>query len=606
MQSFLQYRRFHNRLRGQIERHGLDQIAGQPSSQPGHPITDAPDAAVEAKDIEDSPVTLSAVTQEQTGIVEKDQMDGADGQGSSSDGSASSVVSVESRLRETTTQSSMGTRLGNTLTGVNVRSRSTNEGGHSQGKVFVVGYAGEDDPLNPHNWSVARKVVITILVAWIGFIVGFASSVDSAALPQAMEEFGVSEVVESLATGLYLVGFGCGAFFAAPISETIGRNPVYITTLLLFSVFVMASALAPNIGAQLVFRFLAGFFGATPLTNAGGSISDLWSAEERSIAFPVFANAGFTGPIMGPVVGGFIGQSSIISWRWTEWITLIWSGLILVALILFLPETYAPILLKWKAAHLREITGDTRYVSELEVRQTTLADRLKNNIYRPFLLFVFEPIVVLLTLYLTVIYIVLFTFLTGYGFIFTQVFKMSQGDTFLSFLGLGIGFAGASALVPWIYKRYKRQLEDIKRNGGSRLPPEQRLVFAMVGSPAIPIGLLWMAWTSYASLGPWPALASTVVTGFGILCIFISTYQYLIDGYEAYAASALVGATFVRYVVAGAFIEISIPMYKNLGVHWTLTILGCISLLMTPVPFIFYRYGHVIRKRSRFASEFVA
>lgn len=74
-------------------------------------------------------------------------------------------------------------------------------------------------------------------------------------------------------------------------------------------IFIMASALAPNIGAQLVFRFIAGFFGSTPLTCAGGSISDLWSPMERVYAFPIFANAAFMGPIFGPVVGGFIGES---------------------------------------------------------------------------------------------------------------------------------------------------------------------------------------------------------------------------------------------------------------------------------------------------------
>ena len=47
---------------------------------------------------------------------------------------------------------------------------------------------------------------------------------------QATAAFGVSEVTESLATGIFLIGFGVGALFAGPVSETIGRNPVYIAT----------------------------------------------------------------------------------------------------------------------------------------------------------------------------------------------------------------------------------------------------------------------------------------------------------------------------------------------------------------------------------------
>jgi MFS family permease len=80
-------------------------------------------------------------------------------------------------------------------------------------------------------------------------------------------------------------------------------------------IFIMASRLAPNIGAQLAFRFLAGFFGSTPLACAGGSISDLWDPMGRVFTFPIFAKATFTGPVFGPVMGGFIAQSNAISWR---------------------------------------------------------------------------------------------------------------------------------------------------------------------------------------------------------------------------------------------------------------------------------------------------
>ena len=133
----------------------------------------------------------------------------------------------------------------------------------------------------------------------IGWIVGFGSSIDSGALPQAAEDLGVSEITESLATALFLIAFGCGGLIAGPFSEEFGRNPVYIANLLLFMIFIIASGLAPNIGAQLVFRIIAGFFGSTPLTCAGGSVSDLFNQRERVLTFPIFAVAAFIGPMMG-------------------------------------------------------------------------------------------------------------------------------------------------------------------------------------------------------------------------------------------------------------------------------------------------------------------
>ncbi|KAF2157714.1 MFS general substrate transporter [Myriangium duriaei CBS 260.36] len=506
-------------------------------------------------------------------------------------------------LSRVSTQRSQGTQLGQSMTGIRIRKRNTAEGG--EGDVFIVGYHDDKDPCNPHNWSFATRIWITFMIACIGFVVGFASSVDSEALTQAAQEFGVSEVVESCATGLYLVGFGCGALFAGPFSETVGRLPVYIVTLIIYMLFIMASGLAPNIGAQLAFRFLAGFFGSTPLTCAGGSLSDLWSPYERTYAFPVFANAAFTGPVIGPVVGGYIAEASsrlpAPMWRWCEWITLIMSGLVLVSVILFVPETFSPILLKWKAQHLRDLTGDERYRAEAEVRKEPFLKRLGRALYRPFLLAASEPIILLITLYLTVIYIVLFTFLDGYTYIFQEIHKTSQGVTGLCFLGIVIGLFGASILVPFIGRSAKRQLRVLQEQGKDHLAPEFRLKFAMYGSPAIPISIFWMGWTSDPNISIWSPLAASALFGYGILCVFISSYQYIIDAYEMYAASALASVTLIRYVAAGGMTIVGIPFYENLGVHYTLTILACISCICVPVPYVFYVYGPAIRKRSKYA-----
>ena len=454
-------------------------------------------------------------------------------------------------------------------------------------------------------------------------------------------DFGVSEVAESLATGLFLIGFGSGALLAGPLSEEFGRNLIYMATLVLYMVFVMASGLAPNIGmlklcrcakmaaatqcdslfsfstgAQCAFRFIAGTFASTPLTCAGGSVSDLWSPAERVWAFPLFANAAFMGPIFGPIVGGFIGQH--INWRWCEWVTLIASGAVLCSVVFFQPETYTPILLKWKAAHLRAVTGDERYVASVEVRDDSFVQRVKNALYRPFMLVFREPIIALFGLYLTVVYIILFTFLNGYTFIFTKTYGLSQQLTGLAFLGIAIGLCLASLLIPFVKKHYQRSFEAAQKEApveanqsnhtnedvpppSPKLDPEIRLIWAMCGAPFIPISLFWMGWTATPSISLWSPLAASVVFGYGILCIFISVYQYLIDSYELFAASALASVTLIRYVAAGGMVEVAIPMYSNLGVGKTLSILGGISAGLVPVPYLFWIYGKTIRGWSKYA-----
>lgn len=81
----------------------------------------------------------------------------------------------------------------------------------------------------------------------------------------------------------------------------------------------------------------------------------------------------------------------------------------------------------------------------------------------------------------------------------------------------------------------------------------------------------------------------------------MTAYMYLIDSYETFAASALTFVTLTRYLIAGGMTVVGVPFYKNMGPHWTLTILASISILMVPIPYVFYKYGHIMRHKSKYA-----
>lgn len=61
----------------------------------------------------------------------------------------------------------------------------------------------DDIDVNPRKWPRWKKLVATLIVTAISFVVQYASAVDSAAAERIQEEFGVSAVAECLATGLY-------------------------------------------------------------------------------------------------------------------------------------------------------------------------------------------------------------------------------------------------------------------------------------------------------------------------------------------------------------------------------------------------------------------
>jgi MFS family permease len=264
--------------------------------------------------------------------------------------------------------------------------------------------------------------------------------------------------------------------------------------MLLFLIFIMASGLARNLSGHLVFRFLAGFFASTPLSCAGGTVADLWNPLQKTYAFPVYAIPAFSGPMIGQLIGSNLPVT--LGWRWLEWIMLIMGGVILVAVFLFQPETYGNLILQWKASILRKETGDERYRAPLEMKRESLGQRLKISVIRPFALFRSELIIMLISLYLTIIYIVLFTFLEGYTYVFGEAYNISEGLTSLCWAGMLVGILLVSFVVPVVYKitakDYKRHSES-----ASSISPETRLWYTMLGgAPAVPISLFWMGWTS--------------------------------------------------------------------------------------------------------------
>ena len=419
-------------------------------------------------------------------------------------------------------------------------------------KYYQVNWESASDPQNPHNWSRKGRIRVIFLIIGVAFVVTCSSSIDSANAPQAAKEFGVSDVVEALGgTGIFLIGFGIGALLASPASEMVGRYPVYVGTLMIFGCWLIGAALSPNIGAQIAFRFLAGLFGSAPLTVAGGSISDMFNPKEKTWAFPMFAIVGFGGPVLGPVIASYIGFTKVLSWRWSEWVMLIADGLVIGLLLLFKRETLGPQLLYYKARHLRKLTGDDRFKTAAEAQGFSVGEVLKRNFTRPFILAV-EPIVFCFTLYLTVIYIVLFTFLDGYPYIFERTYGINQGLSNLCFLGLLVGIMLSMTLVPLVYHITKKQLARDGDDGtGKVINQEMRLIFAMIEGPLMPVGLLWMAWTDYAWISIWSPIMASVLIGFSIILIFLSAYMYVIDSYEVYAASALTFVALIRYLVAG-------------------------------------------------------
>lgn len=274
-----------------------------------------------------------------------------------------------------------------------------------------------------------------------------------------------------------------------------------MVTMFLYLIFLMVAGLAPNIESHLIFRFFAGFFGSTPLSCSGGTVADLWHPLQKTYGFPIYGIPAFAGPVVGELIGSYI--PTTLGWRWLEWIMALEGAAILIAVIFFLPETYSHLLLKWRADALRKGTGNDRYRAVSELQPESLSRQLLRALYRPFFWSYSELIITLMSMYLVTLYIVLFTFLEGYNFIFGDTYNLSQGMTSIIWAGMLAGVSLVTFIVPVVYSW---TASEYRKTG--RIRPELRLLYATLGgAPAIPISLFWMGWTAYVSyLPPFPSL----------------------------------------------------------------------------------------------------
>ncbi|KAJ5511155.1 Major facilitator superfamily domain general substrate transporter [Penicillium expansum] len=433
------------------------------------------------------------------------------------------------------------------------------EGNGTAEDPYLVDWLHED-ARDPHQMQDWLKWSITLLQAASFLSITFASSALSAANPQIQERFGTSTELVVADTSLFVLAFAIGPAIWAPLSELWGRQIIYFITYGLTTLFAGATIASPNIATLLVLRFLAGAFGSSAISNAGGVVSDMYTARDRGLATIAFIGAPFLGPSLGPITCDFLAVSK--GWVWVQGLTTIFNGK--------------------RAAKLSKLTGAV-YKSRLDVGNAnrTAGQIFTKTMVRPWILLFLEPIVLLLSIYMAIIYGTMYMEFAAFPIVFEENLKWPQSTSGLSFLGMMIGQILGCAYSILDDGRYKK-LADNSTYG--RPPPK-------LGSFRRWSEQLRFLSDCFGSPGP----TSHTSTG--------SVVNYLVDGYTIYAASALAGNAVIRALFGAAFPLFTTPMYQNLGIHWASSISAFLAVACLPFPWIFYKYGPAIRCHCQYASE---
>lgn len=464
----------------------------------------------------------------------------------------------------------------------------------------VVHFDGPNDPYKALNWTRKKKIITTALYGLTTMTATWASSTFSPGTDAVSKEFHVGTQVATLGTSLFLFGFGVGPLLWAPLSEVYGRKLAVLVPMFVSACFCFGTAAAKDLQTVMITRFFAGFFSSAPVTNTGGVLGDLFTADKRGFAIAGYAMAVVGGPVLGPIVGAAFVANKSLGWRWTEYFTGILQLFILVLDMVFLDESYPPVLLVYKARRLRHETGNWALHAKHEEWDVSIRDLARKFLVRPFQL-LGTPICFLVALYASFCYGILYMQLGGIPIIFGEERHWPAVSTELPFLSILVGAilgCGANVYNQNIYNKFFHL-------AGDRPVPEKRLPPMCVGSVFFASGLFITGWTA-APRFPWIApVLGLVAMGFGFFTIFQAAINYLVDTFTKYGASAIAANTFLRSCFAGAFPLVVSPLYHNIGVGPGSTITGGFACLMIPVPFFFYFFGKRIRASSKWSRDSV-
>jgi DHA1 family bicyclomycin/chloramphenicol resistance-like MFS transporter len=182
--------------------------------------------------------------------------------------------------------------------------------------------------------------ILTLLLAGLAMVGPFATDTYLPSFAGLAQHFAVSPAMVQQTLSVYLFAYALMTLFYGTLSDSFGRRPVILFSLVLFCAASVGAALAQTFGQLLVFRGVQGLSAGAGMVVGQALVRDLLqgAAAQRMIAhvMMVFGVA----PAVAPVIGGWL--QVLYGWRASFTLMAVLALVLAVACARLLPETLAP------------------------------------------------------------------------------------------------------------------------------------------------------------------------------------------------------------------------------------------------------------------------
>ncbi|KAF1961049.1 MFS general substrate transporter [Byssothecium circinans] len=462
---------------------------------------------------------------------------------------------------------------------------------------FLVAFSPQFDALNPKDWSAGRKWTVTDVMSASGFNRIMVSTIMAPALTTIAGELNMSPTESAMSLSIFLIASAFGPILIGPLSEIFGREVILHTTSIWFLVWNAVCGFAHTKEVLIAARFMAGFGASSIYALAGGVLGDIWRPEQRGNSLGIYLLIPILGAAVGPIIGGFMAGRT--TWRWMFWSTSIFQVVMILVSFTAFKETYAPVILKRRAAKLRKTTGDERYctIHEHLEEKKPVWSILWKALSRPLRLLAFHPLIQAASIISAFYYGLLYILLSSFSQLWTERYNISVEISGLHYLAIAGGELAGSQIGGYVLDKAYARIQA--RHPDTALEPESRILLALPGAILAPLFLVFYGWTAEYRVH-WIVVDMAIfLVCFATQFISIAQQAYMMDVYHEHTSSALAAGQFPRSLCSFLFPLFTPTMYNVLGYGWGNSSVALAGLVLgLPASLLLWKFGKRMRMKS--------
>lgn len=190
-----------------------------------------------------------------------------------------------------------------------------------------------------HNPTGKERLGLALLLSLLGILGPFNIDMYLPSFPDIADDLSARASLVQLSLTSCLIGLAVGQIIVGPISDAQGRRRPLLISLALFALSSLFCALAPDITALIIARFLQGFTAAAGLVISRAVVRDVFSGRELTKFFALLSVINAVAPMVAPMSGGAILLMPGASWHSIFYFLCLFGAVIVLIVAIRLKET---------------------------------------------------------------------------------------------------------------------------------------------------------------------------------------------------------------------------------------------------------------------------